>query len=376
MPSVNSPNKGYELQATGENQGTWGVILNNNALSIVDLNLGGRLAVIIDSANVDLSSTQAQNLFITLTGTLTGNRDLTFPASNGGFYYIYNNTSGAFNVTVKPLGGSGVVVPQGQTGHVFISPTANAAFFAAPPSTAGVVGVANGGTGASTASTARTNLGLGSIATQNSNSVTITGGSITGITDLAVADGGTGASTALGAVTNTVGALGVTTTSITGNLGRWLVDTSGGSNSWTRITDVAAIRSLLNSIGTTTGNVPFYTGGAWTVATTPWSVANGGTGASTLTGLLQGNGTGAITGGATINNDNWSGTDLAITNGGTGQSTAAAGARALLNGLGTTQGNLLFYDGANWVVLAPPGVGTPSWYYPGSGTLRYLVMNL
>ena len=45
------------------------------------------------------------------------------------------------------------------------------------------------------ASTSRTNLGLGTIATQNSNNVTITGGSITGITDLAVADGGTGSST-------------------------------------------------------------------------------------------------------------------------------------------------------------------------------------
>lgn len=40
----------------------------------------------------------------------------------------------------------------------------------------------------------RTTLGLGSIATQASSSVTISGGSITGITDLALADGGTGAS--------------------------------------------------------------------------------------------------------------------------------------------------------------------------------------
>ena len=48
------------------------------------------------------------------------------------------------------------------------------------------------------ASTSRTNLGLGSIATQASSSVAITGGSITGITDLAVADGGTGASTLTG----------------------------------------------------------------------------------------------------------------------------------------------------------------------------------
>lgn len=53
-----------------------------------------------------------------------------------------------------------------------------------------------------TAGDARTTLGLGTIATQAASSVTITGGSITGITDLAVADGGTGASTAADARTN------------------------------------------------------------------------------------------------------------------------------------------------------------------------------
>jgi len=68
--------------------------------------------------------------------------------------------------------------------------------------------IADGGTGASTAAGARTALGLGSIATQASSSVSISGGSITGITDLAVADGGTGSSTAAGALTN----LGLTAT--------------------------------------------------------------------------------------------------------------------------------------------------------------------
>lgn len=41
--------------------------------------------------------------------------------------------------------------------------------------------IADGGTGASTASGARTNLGLGTISTQNSNNVTITGGAISGV---------------------------------------------------------------------------------------------------------------------------------------------------------------------------------------------------
>jgi hypothetical protein len=58
-----------------------------------------------------------------------------------------------------------------------------------------------GRTGAVTLSTTDIS-GLGTMATQAASSVAITGGSITGITDLAVADGGTGSSTASGARTN------------------------------------------------------------------------------------------------------------------------------------------------------------------------------
>lgn len=46
------------------------------------------------------------------------------------------------------------------------------------------------------AAAARTKLALGTLATQDSSSVAITGGSVTGITDLAIADGGTGCGTA------------------------------------------------------------------------------------------------------------------------------------------------------------------------------------
>lgn len=62
--------------------------------------------------------------------------------------------------------------------------------------------ISKGGTGATTAAAARSNLGISSMGTQDAAAVAITGGSVSGITDLAVADGGTGSSTAAGARTN------------------------------------------------------------------------------------------------------------------------------------------------------------------------------
>ncbi len=95
--------------------------------------------------------------------------------------------------------------------------------------------VADGGTGASNASDARTNLGLGTISTQASNAVSISGGSISGITDLAVADGGTGASNAATAISN----LGLPTAAVISGVvtdgkyatkGMILGDTTAGRN--------------------------------------------------------------------------------------------------------------------------------------------------
>jgi hypothetical protein len=60
---------------------------------------------------------------------------------------------------------------------------------------AGVLAVSNGGTGSTTIEGIKTVLSLGTLSSQNSSAVSITGGTISGITDLAIADGGTGAST-------------------------------------------------------------------------------------------------------------------------------------------------------------------------------------
>lgn len=83
-------------------------------------------------------------------------------------------------------------------------------------------------------STARTSLGLGSIATQDASNVSITGGSVSGITDLAVADGGTGASTAANARINLL-------PSYTGNGSKVLALNSGATDvEWTAVTTSAA----------------------------------------------------------------------------------------------------------------------------------------
>ena len=100
------------------------------------------------------------------------------------------------------------------------------------------VPVANGGTGAANATSARSNLGLGTIATQNANNVAITGGSVTGITDLAIADGGTGASTAADARTS----LGVPSTTGSGASGTWGINITG--NAATATTATVAANSL------------------------------------------------------------------------------------------------------------------------------------
>jgi hypothetical protein len=144
-------------------------------------------------------------------GTLTAGSNITISNSAGGIS-ISSTASGGGGGTVTL-----VQLSTGTTGLTTSGSTLQGITGAGTFTLGGTLAITNGGTGATSASAARTSLGLGTIATQNSNGVTITGGTVTGITDLAIADGGTGASTAAAALA-ALGALPLAGGQTSGNI--------------------------------------------------------------------------------------------------------------------------------------------------------------
>ena len=126
-------------------------------------------------------------------------------------------------------------------------------------------------------STVRTSLGLGSMAVQNSNNVSITGGSVAASTltgTVSIANGGTGQNNRNDAIN---ALLPAQTTNHT------FLQSNGTDASWDTINI---------STDDVTGTLP---------------VTKGGTGATTLTGYVKGNGTSAFTATTTIPNTDISG---------------------------------------------------------------------
>ena len=116
---------GVELQATGENAGTWGTKTNTN-LEIVEQISGGYTTVNFGSdADVTLSVTDGGTgaalahriLEFTSTGSLTATRNCTIPLDVQNFYILKNATTGGQSITFKYVSGSGnsVTVLNGKT---------------------------------------------------------------------------------------------------------------------------------------------------------------------------------------------------------------------------------------------------------------------
>jgi hypothetical protein len=91
--------KGLEVQTTGSNVGTWGTVLNDNALSYIDLNLGGIVTKSLSSSNVTLTASESRNVILRLNGVLLANVQIT--TSCLGFFFVENATTGNFTITVR-----------------------------------------------------------------------------------------------------------------------------------------------------------------------------------------------------------------------------------------------------------------------------------
>lgn len=122
MASTFSTNAHIELQGTGDNPGTWGSELNTQALTIVDNVLGNVTSISLSNTDVTLNTAQTQVNYIKLSGTLTGNVNVIFPAI-GRTYFISDTTTGAFIVTLKIGSNPGFVSAQGYNQVVVLDGT-------------------------------------------------------------------------------------------------------------------------------------------------------------------------------------------------------------------------------------------------------------
>ena len=105
---------GIELQATGENAGTWGTKTNTNLQLIEQISGGFTQQSIAGGAQTTALSVSdgatgavMSHRMIEFTGTITGNQIVTIPLDAQNFYFLRNSTSGAYTVQFKYVSGSG-----------------------------------------------------------------------------------------------------------------------------------------------------------------------------------------------------------------------------------------------------------------------------
>ena len=137
MASTYSTDLSIELVATGEKAGLWGAITNTN-LQLLQTAVSGYVEVTLSTGTTTLSladgssSANGKNLYIKLTGTLSGSASLAMPATTSGgnanrVFFVEDGTtrglaSDSFTVTLLTTGQSAstqVPLPEGATALVY-----------------------------------------------------------------------------------------------------------------------------------------------------------------------------------------------------------------------------------------------------------------
>lgn len=124
----------------------------NGGLQILDDAIAGILAISTTGGTTTLTGTpeapQAQKMLLSVTGVLASNATIEIPVAVGTgrnrIYVVKNATSGAFTLTVKKVGGTGVTVGQGNTAFLLYNGTDIQ--YAAPQITSATGDIAETGT--------------------------------------------------------------------------------------------------------------------------------------------------------------------------------------------------------------------------------------
>lgn len=224
MPSSYTSNLGIELPADGELDGVWGDAVNDNML-ILDRAINGSVVLSLSGTSSNLTTTDGtlsdgQYKLLVLGGTPSGTHTVTIVPNDAQKIYFVYNLSGQ-SVVFSQGSGTSVTIANGDSGLIY----------------------SDGGGGAAGVVNITDHFAM--------NSVKITGGTITGITDLAIADGGTGASSAADARTNLGLTIGTNVQAWDANLDQIaaLAPTDnnfivGNGTAWTLETPAQALASL------------------------------------------------------------------------------------------------------------------------------------
>lgn len=324
--------------------------------------------IAVTGGNYTLSSSELNRIAYKFTGTLSSSVTVLVPAVVQQ-YWVNNDTTGPFALEIAAIGGGpAVTVPQGESniyycdGTDIVQATTTASF-------GGTLGIGQGGTGASTANGALTNLGgtgiglavftaVSGAAARTAISAAAAGAnsditSLTGLTTLlSVAQGGTGSANAAGARANLGAAASGSNGDITaltaapgvivgapagGAQGVGTVNATGLFINGAAVGTGSGSVTSVNASGGTTGmsftGGPITTSGSLTLTGT-LAVANGGTGQTTFTNgqVLVGKTDGTLAkttltagSGITITNGDGSVTIASSAGGGTVTSVALSG---------------------------------------------------
>jgi hypothetical protein len=221
MASTYTSELRIEKIATGEQSGTWGTTTNTQ-YDNWEASISGTVTVAwatdADDALTTANGTddEARHMFLDFTGgaTLTATRNMVVPSSSK-LYFVSNQTTGGQSIVIKTAAGTGITVPTTKFMALYCD---------------------------------------GTNVIDAMDYVNITGGTITGITDLVVADGGTGVSTLtdggvlLGSGTGAITAMAVLAD------GEMIV----GDGTTDPVAESGA--TLRTSIGVGTGDSPQFTG--------------------------------------------------------------------------------------------------------------------